>query len=40
MSSSIGACSPEDCGGIWGYAQLQEVIADPKHQSMRKCWNG
>ncbi|MHC5748773.1 MAG: IS1096 element passenger TnpR family protein [Nostoc sp.] len=26
-----GACPPENCGGIWGYAQLLEVIADPKH---------
>ncbi|MEA2010228.1 MAG: plasmid pRiA4b ORF-3 family protein [Actinomycetota bacterium] len=25
------ACPPEDCGGPWGYADLLEVIADPKH---------
>jgi len=24
-----GACPPEDCGGVWGYARLQEVLADP-----------
>jgi hypothetical protein len=22
---------PEDCGGIWGYQQLLEVLADPSH---------
>jgi hypothetical protein len=25
------ACPPEDCGGIWGYAYLLEIIADTKH---------
>lgn len=27
-----GACPPEDCGGIWGYAHLREVLADPAHE--------
>lgn len=27
-----GACPPEDCGGVWGYEHLLEVIADPKHE--------
>jgi Plasmid pRiA4b ORF-3-like protein len=26
------ACPPEDCGGPWGYADLLEVLADPKHE--------
>jgi len=25
------ACPPEDCGGIWGYADFLEAIQDPKH---------
>jgi Plasmid pRiA4b ORF-3-like protein len=32
-----GACPPEDCGNAWGYARLQEVLADPadeEHASM------
>ena len=24
-------CPPEDCGGVWGYAELLETISDPKH---------
>jgi hypothetical protein len=26
------ACPPEDCGGIWGYAELLEIIANPNHE--------
>jgi hypothetical protein len=25
------ACPPEDCGGIWGYANLIEIVQNPKH---------
>ena len=23
---------PEDCGGVWGYADLLEILADPQHE--------
>jgi hypothetical protein len=26
-----GACPPEDCGGVWGYAGFLEAIHDPQH---------
>lgn len=25
------AAPPEDCGGVWGYANLVEIISDPDH---------
>lgn len=25
------ACPPEDCGGIWGYDDLLQILADPTH---------
>ncbi|MCL2646180.1 MAG: plasmid pRiA4b ORF-3 family protein [Phycisphaerales bacterium] len=26
-----GACPPEDCGGIWGYYNMLDILKDPKH---------
>jgi hypothetical protein len=26
------ACPPEDCGGVWGYYNLLQALADPKHR--------
>ena len=26
------ACPPEDCGGIWGYADFAEAIQNPDHE--------
>ncbi len=34
------ACPPEDCGGVWGYAFLLELLADPSHpgRAEREDW--
>lgn len=36
------ACPPEDCGGVWGYAEFLEARADPKHEQHEdfKEWHG
>lgn len=26
------ACPPEDCGGIWGYPAMLEIIINPEHE--------
>jgi hypothetical protein len=30
--AGTGCCPPEDCGGVWGYADLREALADPSHE--------
>ena len=30
------ACPPEDCGGIWGYEELLEVISNPKNSEYKE----
>lgn len=37
------ACPPEDCGGIWGYENLLEIISDPtnpEHDEMIEWLGG
>jgi len=36
------ACPPEDCGGVWRYMHLLEVIANPKHDEHKAiiAWVG
>jgi len=32
------ACPPEDCGGVWGYEDLLEVLADPDSPDYEEMW--
>ena len=36
------ACPPEDCGGVWGYADLLEAVKKPKTPRQRELleWLG
>lgn len=37
------ACPPEDCGGIWGYANLLKILKNrkhPEHKSMKEWLGG
>jgi hypothetical protein len=34
-----GACPPDDCGGVPGYYQMLEALADPKHPEHRSMRN-
>ncbi|HPX75062.1 MAG TPA: plasmid pRiA4b ORF-3 family protein [Bacteroidales bacterium] len=35
-------CPPEDCGGVWGYADMLEVLKDPEHEDYEELrdWLG
>lgn len=35
-------CPPEDCGGVWGYAELLEVLSNPDHPEYKETveWIG
>jgi hypothetical protein len=35
-------CPPEDCGGVWGYEELLQILADPAHpeHAERLDWLG
>jgi Plasmid pRiA4b ORF-3-like protein len=37
-----GCCPPEDCGGIWGFYEFVEAMANPKHAEHKnlKEWYG
>jgi hypothetical protein len=37
-----GACPPEDCGGVWGYQDLREALADSAHEQREEMleWLG
>lgn len=36
------ACPPEDCGGIYGYANFLQALRDPEHERHEEMvrWNG
>lgn len=42
LVAAKGACPPEDCGGPWGYADLKEILADPRHEQHQEMldWLG
>ena len=42
LNKAKGACPPEDCGGVWGYADLINIMADPSHPEYEeyKEWLG
>jgi hypothetical protein len=38
-----GACPPEDCGGLWGFEDFKEAMADgahPEHDSLKDWYGG
>jgi hypothetical protein len=42
LISGENACPPEDCGGVYGYKELLEVLKNPKHPEYREShvWVG
>lgn len=42
LNKAKGACPPEDCGGVCGYADLIDIMADPSHPEYEeyKEWLG
>ena len=41
-TEGIRACPPDDCGGVYGFVNFCEAMADPKHPEHRelKSWYG
>ena len=33
------ACPPEDCGGMWGYEEMLNIIKDPEHEEYEEYIN-
>ena len=31
-------CPPEDCGGIWGYAAMLDILTQPDHEEYEHCY--
>ena len=31
-SAGANACPPEDCGGVWGYKDILEILGNPEHE--------
>lgn len=29
--AGVNACPPEDCGGVWGYRNVQAILKNPRH---------
>ena len=42
ITKGSGACPPEDCGGVWGYADLLRIIKNPQDEEYedRMEWLG
>ena len=44
VTSGKGACPPEDVGGVWGYAQMLDILSgktdDPKEKAAYEEWLG